>query len=63
MAEWVLIMLLYSPTGDLTHRQIMASFQTIEQCKHDMKLRHEFLIKTGAQESKHTKFICSKVTK
>lgn len=63
MAEWVLVMLLHSPTGDLTHRQIMASFQTIEQCKHDMKLRHEFLIKTGAQEAKHTKFICSKVTK
>ena len=63
MAEWVLIMLLYSPTGDLTHRQIMASFQTVEQCTQDMKLRHDFLIRSGVQEAKHTKFMCSKVKK
>lgn len=63
MAEWVLVMLLYSPTGNLTNREILASFQTVEQCMHDMKLRHDFLIRSGAQEAKHTKFMCSKVKK
>jgi hypothetical protein len=63
MSEWVLVMMLFTPTGEMMSRQIVANFQTIEQCSQEMKTRHNFLIQSGANEAKNTKFQCAKVQK